>query len=91
MVFSSLACECALGQAGASNRSGFRKTSAVTVRDLLGHRLITSTQIYLHVTAEDLRAAAASHPIERLAPTVEFLLPNVKLPLQYAPQRRSTG
>ena len=63
----------------------------VTIRDLLGHRLITSTQIYLHVTAEDLRSAAASHPIERLAPTVEFLLPNVKLPLQYAPRRRSTG
>ncbi len=63
----------------------------VTIRDLLGHRLITSTQIYLHVTAEDLRSAAASHPIERLAPTVEFLLPNVKLPLQYAPQRRSTA
>ena len=63
----------------------------VTIRDLLGHRSITSTQIYLHVTAEDLRAAAASHPISRLAPTVEFLLPNVKLPLQYAPQRRSTG
>ena len=53
----------------------------VTIRDLLGHRLITSTQIYLHVTAEDLRSAAASHPIARLAPTVEFLLPNVKLPL----------
>ncbi len=63
----------------------------VTIRDLLGHRLITSTQIYLHVTAEDLRSAAANHPIERLAPTVEFLLPNVKLPLQYAPRRRSTG
>ena len=63
----------------------------VTIRDLLGHRSITSTQIYMHVTAEDLRSAAASHPIERLAPTVEFLLPNVKLPLQYAPQRRSTG
>ncbi len=63
----------------------------VTIRDLLGHRLITSTQIYLHVTAEDLRSAAASHPIERLAPTVEFLLPNVKLPLQYAPRRRNTG
>src|SRR5947208_7899485 len=26
----------------------------VTIRDLLGHRLITSTQIYLHVTAHDL-------------------------------------
>ena len=63
----------------------------VTIRDLLGHRLITSTQIYLHVTAEDLRSAAAIHPIARLAPTVEFLLPNVKLPLQYAPPRRNTG
>jgi site-specific recombinase XerD len=63
----------------------------VTIRDLLGHRLISSTQIYLHVTAEDLRSAAASHPISRLAPTVELLLPNVKLPLQYAPQRRSTA
>ena len=59
--------------------------SLVTIRDLLGHRLITSIQIYLHVTAQDLRAAAASHPIARLAPTVEFLLPNVKLPMQYAP------
>jgi integrase/recombinase XerD len=63
----------------------------VTIRDLLGHRLITSTQIYLHVTAEDLRSAAARHPIERLAPTVELLLPKMKLPLQYAPQRRGTG
>lgn len=30
----------------------------VTIRDLLGHRMITSTQIYLHVTAHDLRKAA---------------------------------
>ena len=65
--------------------------SLVTIRDLLGHRQISSTQIYLHVTAEDLRSAAANHPIARLAPTVELLLPNVKLPLQYAPRRRSTG
>lgn len=63
----------------------------VTIRDLLGHRLITSTQVYLHVTAEDLRSAAANHPIARLAPTVEFLLPKVKLPMQYAPQRRGAG
>jgi integrase/recombinase XerD len=66
-------------------------TDLVTIRDLLGHRLITSTQLYLHVTAEDLRKAVANHPIQRLAPTVEFLLPNVKLPMQYAPPRRSTG
>jgi integrase/recombinase XerD len=63
----------------------------VTIRDLLGHRLITSTQVYIHVTGEDLRSAMNNHPISRLAPTVEFLLPNVKLPLQYAPQRRNTG
>lgn len=46
----------------------------VTIRDLLGHRLITSTQIYLHVTADDLRAAAARHPISSLLNTVKHLL-----------------
>lgn len=55
----------------------------VTIRDLLGHRLITSTQIYLHVTAHDLRAAADRHPIARLLSTVEHLLPNVALPFQH--------
>jgi integrase/recombinase XerD len=63
----------------------------VTIRDLLGHRLITSTQIYLHVTAEDLREAADAHPIRRLAPRVEDLLPNVKLPFQPPPGRQQTG
>lgn len=57
----------------------------VTIRDLLGHRLITSTQIYLHVTAHDLREAADRHPIGRLMDLVEHLLPDVKLPMQYAP------
>ena len=63
----------------------------VTIRDLLGHRLITSTQIYLHVTAQDLREAADRHPIGRLAARVEHLLPDVKLPFQPAPVRRQTG
>jgi site-specific recombinase XerD len=54
----------------------------VEIRDLLGHRLISSTQIYLHVTAEDLRHAADIHPIGRLAPMLAELLPNVKLPVQ---------
>jgi len=63
----------------------------VTIRDLLGHRMITSTQIYLHVTAEDLREAADAHPIRRLAPRVEHLLPNVKLPFQPPPARRRSG
>lgn len=54
----------------------------VTIRDLLGHRLITSTQIYLHVTADDLRAAAARHPISRLLDTVKHLLVPGPLPFQ---------
>jgi len=63
----------------------------VTIRDLLGHRLITSTQIYLHVSAEDLREAADRHPIGRLGPIVEQLLPNVRIPKQHPPWRRRTG
>lgn len=59
-----------------------------TIRDLLGHRLITSTQVYLHVTAEDLRAAANLHPIAKLLGTVEHLLPSVRLPFQHGPPRR---
>lgn len=57
----------------------------VTIRDLLGHRLITSTQIYLHVTGQDLREAAERHPIGRLLGIVAHLLPDVRLPLQHAP------
>jgi len=60
----------------------------VTIRDLLGHRQITSTQIYLHVTAEDLRAAIVRHPVAELAPRVGLLLPHRKLPFQHAPPRR---
>lgn len=56
----------------------------VTIRDLLGHRQITSTQIYLHVTAEDLRSAAAKHPIGALLGTIEHLLPAGPLPFQKA-------
>ena len=57
----------------------------VTVRDLLGHVSIASTQVYLHTTADDLRHAANKHPVERLVARVEDLLPNVKLPLQWLP------
>jgi integrase/recombinase XerD len=65
--------------------------SLVAIRDLLGHRLITSTQIYLHVTAEDLRAAADRHPIRKLAESIGHLLPSVKLPFQPPPGRRRSG
>jgi integrase/recombinase XerC/integrase/recombinase XerD len=54
----------------------------VTIRDLLGHRLITSTQVYLHVTGDDLRAAVARHPIGRLVNTIKNLLAPGPLPFQ---------
>jgi hypothetical protein len=54
----------------------------VTLRDLLGHRQITSTQIYIHLTAHDLRQAANRHPVSRLIQRLEELLPNVKVPFQ---------
>jgi site-specific recombinase XerD len=57
----------------------------VTIRDLLGHVSISSTQVYLHTTAEDLRRAAKLHPVEKLVERVADLLPNVKLPLQWLP------
>lgn len=65
--------------------------SLVTIRDLLGHRLITSTQVYLHVTADDLREAAQRHPIGQMASALAELLPEVRLPLQPAPARRPSG
>jgi len=59
----------------------------VTIRDLLGHRQITSTQIYLHVTADDLRDAIVHHPVARLAPMTVHLLPHPRLPFQHPPPR----
>jgi integrase/recombinase XerD len=63
----------------------------VTIRDLLGHRCISSTQIYLHTTAHDLRRAAELHPVEGLVAQVEDLLPNVKLPFQWRPGEKLIG
>lgn len=60
----------------------------VTIRDLLGHRQISSTQIYLHVTAHDLKEAMEKHPIKRLAMELEEILPGVKLPWHYRPTSR---
>lgn len=60
----------------------------ITVRDLLGHRCVTSTQIYLHTTAQDLRRAADRHPVEKLLERFD-LLPNVKVPFQRPPGERA--
>lgn len=58
-----------------------RGVQLITIRDLLGHRTISSTQVYLHTTAEDLRQAAQKHPVEQLIERLD-LLSNMKLPLQ---------
>lgn len=63
----------------------------VTIRDLLGHHCISSTQIYLHTTAEDLRHAASLHPVEQLIEHVDDLLPNVRLPFQWPPGTKVIG
>lgn len=69
-----------------------RQGEKVTVvQELLGHRCISSTQIYLHTTAQDLREAAERHPVERLIARVEELLPNVKLPFQWPPGEKLVG
>ena len=68
-----------------------RGVNVVTIRDLLGHKQVTSTQVYFHATAHDLRDAAEKHPIANLMDTIEHLLPAVKLPFQYAPRRTGYG
>ena len=60
----------------------------VTLRDLLGHRQVTSTQIYIHLTAQDLRKAADKHPVSKLIKRMEELLPHLKLPFQGSALRR---
>lgn len=55
----------------------------LTISKLLGHRQMSSTQIYLHLTAEDLRHAADKHPVSGLIERLESFLPNMKLPFQY--------
>jgi integrase/recombinase XerD len=69
----------------------YEGANLVTIRDLLGHRQITSTQVYLHVTANDLRAAVKLHPMERFGPIIESILPEVRLPFQHPPPRSRTG
>jgi site-specific recombinase XerD len=68
-----------------------RGVPLVTIRDMLGHRMITSTQIYLHVTADDLREAADRHPIKELAPIVKDVLPFSRLPFQEQDCKRRFG
>lgn len=54
----------------------------VTLRDLLGHRQLSSTQIYIHMTADDLRKATDLHPISGLLEPIRALFAGIKLPFQ---------
>jgi len=65
-----------------------RGANLVVLRDLLGHRQITSTQIYIHATAHDMKELAANHPVGKLAPVIEDLIEGVRLPIDHPPRRR---
>lgn len=67
-----------------------RDVNIVTIQKLLGHEQITSTQIYLHTTAEDLREMAADHPMQHLSITVASLIEGVRLPIDHPPRRRGS-
>ena len=40
------------------------------IRKLLGHQSLANTQVYLHLTPEDVRIALERHPIRRTWPHV---------------------
>lgn len=53
-----------------------------TVRVLLGHANISSTQIYLHIAGEELRNATYRHPIKYLVERMEENMKGVELPFR---------
>jgi site-specific recombinase XerD len=63
-------------------------TNLMDVQKILGHRVIVSTQIYVHMTARDLRRAADRHPVSALVDTIKDLLPEVKLNFMRPLQQR---
>lgn len=52
------------------------------VQALLGHKWITSTQIYYHTDSVEMRKVLENHPIKNLISDVQKLLPNTKRPFQ---------
>ncbi len=54
----------------------------VTLKELLGHRSIMSTMIYIRMTMLDLRKAINLHPVNGFGDIVDRFLPDVRLPYQ---------
>lgn len=52
----------------------------ISLKDILGHRCIASTQRYIQMTLNDLRAAIDKHPARDILTSVADLLPDVRLP-----------
>lgn len=52
----------------------------ISLKDILGHRCIASTQRYIQMTLNDLRAAIDKHPAIDILTSVADLLPDVRLP-----------
>jgi integrase len=63
------------------------ETSVQEIRELLGHRCVSSTNIYMRTTGKMLRRAVNLIGIKRVcAPLPEGIIPNVRMPFQLAPQ-----
>lgn len=54
----------------------------ITLKELLGHRCIASTMVYIRMTVLDLRKAIDIHPVNNFGDIVDSFLPNVRLPYQ---------
>ncbi len=60
----------------------------IVLKELLGHRQISSTQVYLHLSGEDLREAIEKHPVKKLLGSLEEFLPTGRLRFQHPPGKR---
>jgi integrase/recombinase XerD len=60
----------------------------IVLKELLGHRQLSSTQLYLHISGEDLRSAIERHPVGKLLGSLEEFLPTGKLRFQHPPGTR---
>jgi integrase/recombinase XerD len=60
----------------------------IVLKELLGHRQVSSTQVYLHLSGEDLREALERHPIKKLLGSLEEFLPTGRLRFQHPKGKR---